>query len=181
MSYIIAFINIVLHLNEHLAVFATHYGGWIYLLLFLIIFCETGLVVTAILPGDSLIFAAGAVAATGSLNIYFLLLLLIGAAFLGNISNYYIGNKLGHLLFQNETSLFFKKSYLDKTHAFYEKYGAKTIVIARFMPIIRTFAPFIAGMGDMSTARFVIYSFIGALLWIISLRSEEHTSELQSH
>jgi len=156
-------------MNTQLGGFVAQYGLWVYAFLFLVIFCETGLVVTAIMPGDSLIFAAGAIAATGALNVYVLTLLLIAAAFLGNLSNYFIGYKLGHLFFTNENSLFLKPSYLNKTHAFYEKYGAKTVVIARFMPIVRTFAPFVAGMGEMGHAKFVFYSFLGALFWILLL------------
>lgn len=159
-------IDIVLHLNEHLVQFVSLYGAWIYVLLFVIIFCETGLVVTAILPGDSLLFAAGTIAAAGKMNIYWLIILLVVAAFLGNVVNYWIGNKLGHLLFTDEKSKLFKKSYLNKTHQFYEKYGAKTIIIARFLPIIRTFAPFVAGMGSMSIVKFLTYNLVGAVLWV---------------
>lgn len=166
MHYLISIIQFVLHLNEHLVILTAQYGPWIYSLLFLIVFCQTGLVITALLPGDSLLFAAGAVAATGALNIYILAILLIAAAISGNTVNYWIGNKIGHLLFTNEKSILFKKSYLDKTHAFYEKYGGKTIVIALFMPIIRTFAPFVAGMGDMNHFRFMLYNCIGVFLWI---------------
>ena len=169
MHYLHDSIQFIFHLNDNLIIFVQHYGLWIYALLFAIIFCETGLVVTAIMPGDSLLFAAGAMAAIGVLNIYWLLILLVVAAFLGNVTNYWIGNKLGHLLFTNEDSLFFRKSYLSKTHRFYEKYGAKTIVIARFMPIIRTFAPFVAGMGDMNHVKFIWYNFVGALLWVALL------------
>ena len=167
MEYLTHIINFILHLNIHLAAFAANHGGWVYLILFLIIFCETGLVVTAILPGDSLLFAAGTVAAAGGFNVYLLMLLLIIAAFLGNVANYWIGDKLGHLLFQKEKSLLFNKAYLAKTHEFYEKYGGKTIVIARFLPIIRTFAPFVAGMGAMSYLKFIAYNFLGAFFWVI--------------
>ncbi|MBU0455633.1 MAG: DedA family protein [Pseudomonadota bacterium] len=169
MNVLVSFLHFVLHMNTQLGGFVAQYGLWVYAFLFLVIFCETGLVVTAIMPGDSLIFAAGAIAATGALNVYVLTLLLIAAAFLGNLSNYFIGYKLGHLFFTNENSLFLKPSYLNKTHAFYEKYGAKTVVIARFMPIVRTFAPFVAGMGEMGHAKFVFYSFLGALFWILLL------------
>ncbi|MBU1629355.1 MAG: DedA family protein [Gammaproteobacteria bacterium] len=169
MNVLVSFLHFVLHMNTQLGGFVAQYGLWVYAFIFLVIFCETGLVVTAIMPGDSLIFAAGAIAATGALNVYVLTLLLIAAAFLGNLSNYFIGYKLGHLFFTNENSLFLKPSYLNKTHAFYEKYGAKTVVIARFMPIVRTFAPFVAGMGEMGHAKFVFYSFLGALFWILLL------------
>lgn len=169
MAYLHMVLQFIFHLNDHLALFAAQYGLWIYLLLFSIIFCETGLVVTAIMPGDSLLFAAGAIAALGLLNLYWLFFLLVVAAFLGNVVNYWIGNRLGHLLFVKEDSLFFKKSYLTRTHQFYERYGALTIVIARFMPIIRTFAPFVAGMGDMNPLVFMAYNFVGAFLWVALL------------
>ncbi len=169
MDYIIKFFHIIFHLNAYLPAFAAQYGIWVYVLLFLIIFCETGLVVTAIMPGDSLLFAAGAVAATGALNVYALLALLIAAAFLGNTSNYWIGKKLGHLIFRQKESFFFRQSYLDKTHRFFEKYGGKTIIIARFVPIVRTFAPFVAGIGKMSFVKFMIYNFFGAFFWVILL------------
>ena len=168
MAVITHLIDFIFNLNTYLSIFVNNYGGWVYFVLFLIVFCETGLVVTAILPGDSLLFAAGAVAAGGGgLNVYFLMILLITAAFLGNVVNYWVGDQLGHLLFKNEQSLFFKKSYLEKTHAFYEKYGGKTIVIARFIPIIRTFAPFVAGMGSMHYFKFITFNFLGAFFWVV--------------
>jgi len=167
MTFITAFFQFLFHLNQHLASYVAYYGAWVYVVMFVIIFCETGLVVTAIMPGDSLLFAAGIVAASGALNIYVLLSSLIIAAFLGNISNYWIGKEFGHWLFRNEKSKIFKKSYLDRTHTFCEKYGAKTIVIARFMPIIRTFAPFVAGMGEMNYWKFMAYNLAGALFWVL--------------
>jgi membrane-associated protein len=134
---------------------------WTYAILFLIVFAETGLVVTPFLPGDSLLFAAGAICALGSIDITTMIVLLVIAAILGDGVNYFIGDKLGH-------RLKVKKEYLDRTHAFYEKHGGKTIILARFMPIIRTFAPFVAGIGSMSYRNFVIYNVVGALLWVIS-------------
>jgi len=166
MEYIHFFINFVLHLNQYLAVLVVQYGPWVYALLFLIIFCETGIVVAACLPGDSLLFAAGALAATGAMNITLLMILLISAAFIGNTINYWVGNKIGHLLFRNEKSVIFKKSHLDKTHAFYEKHGGKTIVIGSFIPIIRTFAPFVAGMADMNHIKFMIVNVFGSIFWM---------------
>lgn len=165
--HIVYFINFILHLNAHLGFLTAQYGAWVYAALFAVIFCETGLVVTAILPGDSLLFAAGAVAARGMLDLKLLLFLLIIAAFLGNVVNYWIGRKFGHWLLARPR--FFKQSHFDRTHAFYEKYGGKTIVIARFMPIIRTFAPFVAGMGKMLHSRFIWYNFLGALFWVALL------------
>ena len=167
MTFINSFFQFLFHLNQHLATYVSYYGAWVYVVMFAIIFCETGLVVTAIMPGDSLLFAAGIVAASGALNIYILVSSLIVAAFLGNVSNYWIGKKFGHWLFRNENSKIFKHSYLNRTHAFYEKYGAKTIVIARFMPIIRTFAPFVAGMGEMNYWKFMAYNLVGAIFWVL--------------
>lgn len=166
MGYIHLFINFVLHLNQYLAILVAQYGPWVYMLLFLIIFCETGIVVAACLPGDSLLFAAGALAAAGALNITLLMLLLITAAFVGNTINYWVGNKIGHLLFRNENSIIFRKSHLDKTHAFYEKHGGKTIIIGSFIPIIRTFAPFVAGMSDMNHVKFMIVNLFGSIFWM---------------
>lgn len=164
-------IDFVLHIDQHLAALTMQYGIWIYVILFLIVFCETGLVVTPFLPGDSLLFAAGAVAATsaGSLNVHVIVLLLIKAAILGDAVNFAIGKYFGEKLFARPNSRLFKREYLDKTHAFYEKYGGKTIILARFVPIVRTFAPFVAGMGKMHYGRFIRYNVIGALIWVISL------------
>ncbi len=158
--------NIIFHLNTYLASYVKEYGFFVYIVLFLIIFCETGIIVAAILPGDSLLFAAGTLAAAGSLNIYGLLISLWFAAFIGNTINYWVGNKLGHALFQNEDSKLFKKSFLDRTHLFYEKHGGKTIMLGCFMPIIRTFAPFVAGMGKMNHAKFMVFNFFGVLFWM---------------
>ncbi len=166
MELVTYFINLFLHLDTHLATVIQTYGGWTYLLLFVIIFCETGLVVTPILPGDSLLFAAGAFAAIGSLNLAWLFGLLSIAAILGDAVNYAVGHFMGPKVFTQKNSRVFKKEYLDRTRQFYEKYGGKTIIIARFVPIVRTFAPFVAGVGDMTYWRFASYNIVGGLLWI---------------
>ncbi|HJZ39563.1 MAG TPA: DedA family protein [Bacteroidales bacterium] len=161
------FIDFVLHIDRHLAEIVTNYQSWTYAILFLIVFCETGLVVTPFLPGDSLLFAAGAVAAMDGnpLNIYFLVPLLLLAAFIGDNTNYTIGRFLGTRVYEKDYRLI-KRKYLDETHAFYEKHGGKTLIIARFMPIIRTFAPFVAGVGTMKYRRFLMFCIIGNLLWV---------------
>jgi membrane-associated protein len=158
--------DIALHLDRHLAEVIRQYGTWTYGILFLIVFLETGLVVTPLLPGDSLLFAAGAFAALGSLDIGLLFLLLAVAAILGDTLNYGIGHYLGPKVFHYEKSRFFNPDHLRRTHAFYERYGGKTIVIARFVPIVRTFAPFVAGIGAMNYRRFVVYNVAGGLLWV---------------
>lgn len=167
MELITYFIDLFLHLDRHLNEIIQDYGVWTYLILFLIIFCETGLVVTPLLPGDSLLFAAGALAATtGSpLNVVFLFFLLSVAAILGDTVNYWIGSYIGPKAFSSK-SRFLKKEYLDRTHEFYEKYGGKTIIIARFVPIVRTFAPFVAGVGSMTYWRFIVYNVVGGILWV---------------
>ena len=166
MEFIKDFIDLFLHLDTHLQTVIQNYGTWTYVILFLIIFCETGLVVTPILPGDSLLFAAGAFAATGSLDLVWLLIFLTVAAVLGDAVNYAIGYLMGPKVFAQPNSRFLKKEYLDRTHEFYEKYGGKTIIIARFVPIVRTFAPFVAGVGSMTYAKFASYNVIGGLLWV---------------
>ncbi len=158
--------DIAIHLDRYVVDIVHQYGLWTYLILFLVIFSETGFVVTPFFPGDSLLFAVGAVAAIGNLNIFGLFALLTLAALAGNITNYWIGSKVGPGIFKKEKSRFFNKEYLEKTRRFYEKYGSLTIVIARFMPFIRTFAPFVAGIGRMKYVRFLFYSFIGSLLWV---------------
>jgi membrane-associated protein len=166
MELITTFVHYFLHLDKYLDVVIRNYGFWTYLLLFLIIFCETGLVVTPILPGDSLLFAAGTFAALGSLRVEVLLMLLSIAAVAGDSVNYSIGYAVGPKVFSQRDTRFFKKEYLDRTHAFYERHGGKTIIIARFMPIIRTFAPFVAGIGSMTYARFLTYNVVGGIAWI---------------
>ena len=169
-QYFSALIDIVLHIDQHLAALAGEYGVWIYAVLFVIVFCETGLVFTPFLPGDSLLFAAGAVAASsgGSLNVHLIAALLLAAAILGDAVNFAIGKAFGARLFSRPNSRLFKPEYLQKTHAFYEKYGGKTIILARFVPVVRTFAPFVAGMGRMHYATFIRYNIIGAVLWVLS-------------
>lgn len=162
-------IDIVLHLDKHLAVMVHQYGVWIYAILFAIIFSETGFVVTPFLPGDSLLFVAGALAALGGMDIIILIAVLLAAAALGNTLNYQIGRFLGPKVFQWENSRFFNKAALLKTHAFYEKHGGKTLVISRFLPLFRTFAPFVAGIGAMTWARFSFFNLIGAFGWVVSL------------
>jgi membrane-associated protein len=165
-EFIKDFIDLFLHLDTHLQTVIQSYGTWTYVILFLIIFCETGLVVTPILPGDSLLFAAGAFAATGSLDLAWLLILLTVSAVLGDAVNYAIGHFMGPKVFSQPDSRFLKKEYLDRTHEFYERYGGKTIIIARFVPIVRTFAPFVAGVGSMTYAKFASYNVTGGLLWV---------------
>jgi len=162
------FTNLFLHVDDNLQQVIARYGSGVYALLFGIIFAETGLVVTPFLPGDSLLFAAGIFAhpQRGGLNVGVLFGILSLAAILGDTVNYHIGKAFGHRLFTNERSRLFKRSHLDKTHAFFEKHGGKTIILARFVPIVRTFAPFVAGMGSMSYGRFLLYNVTGALLWV---------------
>ena len=158
--------DIFMHLDKHLGVIIQDYGLWIYLILFLIIFCETGLVVTPILPGDSLLFAAGTFASAGSLDIKWLMVLLSIAAVTGDTVNYWIGHFAGPKVFHKEDVRFLNKKYLERTHKFYEKHGGKTIILARFVPIIRTFAPFVAGIGRMTYSHFIIYNITGGIAWI---------------
>jgi membrane-associated protein len=161
------FIDFVLHIDKHLVEIVSNYQNWTYAILFIIIFCETGLVITPFLPGDSLLFAAGAVAAMegNPLNIGFLIPLVLIAAFTGDNTNYSIGRYLGTKVYEKDYKLI-KRKYLDETHVFYEKHGGVTLVIARFMPIIRTFAPFVAGVGKMSYRRFLMFCIIGNLIWV---------------
>ena len=166
MEMIKTLFDIFMHLDRHLGSVIQAYGIWTYLILFLIIFCETGLVVTPILPGDSLLFAAGAFAAIGALDVLWLFGLLTVAAVAGDTLNYWIGHYLGPKVFHKKDVRFLNREYLDRTHRFYEKHGGKTIIIARFMPIIRTFAPFVAGIGKMTYMRFIGYNVSGGILWI---------------
>lgn len=166
MELLSAFIDIVLHLDRHLVLLIQEYGSWIYLILFLIIFCETGLVVTPFLPGDSLLFVAGALAAAGAIQVEWLAGLLMVASFSGDNSNYWIGRFVGPKVFKREGSYLLNRAYLEKTHAFYERHGGKTILFARFLPIFRTFAPFVAGIGRMCYRQFLLFSALGSAAWI---------------
>jgi membrane-associated protein len=165
MNIILYLIDLILHLDKYLGEIIQNYGTWTYLLMFLVIFMETGFVITPFLPGDSLIFAAGAFAGLGYLHIGVLFLVLGAAAIAGDTANYWIGHYIGPRAFSGNIR-FLKKEYLDRTHAFYEKHGGKTIIIARFIPIIRTFAPFIAGIGAMTYPRFIAYNVVGGLAWV---------------
>ena len=161
-------VDFILHIGDHLQELVKNYGNWIYAILFAIVFCETGLVVLPFLPGDSMLFAAGTIAAVGDMNIFVLIGLLIVAAILGDFVNFEIGKHFGQKLFSNPNSKIFKQSYLQKTHDYYERYGGRTIIIARFIPIVRTFAPFVGGMGNMNYAQFARYNILGAVLWVVS-------------
>ena len=161
-------VDFILHIGDHLQELVKNYGNWIYAILFAIVFCETGLVVLPFLPGDSMLFAAGTIAAVGDMNIFVLIGLLIVAAVLGDFVNFEIGKHFGQKLFSNPNSKIFKQSYLQQTHDYYEKYGGRTIIIARFIPIVRTFAPFVGGMGNMNYAQFARYNIVGAVLWVVS-------------
>lgn len=166
MELLVNLIDVFLHLDKHLNIIIENYGVWTYLILFLIIFLETGVVVTPFLPGDSLLFAAGNFAAIGLFDPWLLILLLSGAAILGDTVNYSIGRYMGPTVFHKENSRIFKKEYIERTHRFYEKYGGKTIILARFVPIVRTFAPFVAGVGTMSYGRFAAYNVTGGVVWV---------------
>ena len=169
MEWLTALFDVIVHLDEHLLWLARNYGVWIYAVLFLIVFCETGLVVTPFLPGDSLLFVAGTVAGAGEMNVHVMAALLILAAVLGDSVNYAVGHYLGPRVFRYEDSWFFKKAYVERTHAFFERHGGKTIVIARFVPIVRTYAPFVAGIGRMRYGRFLLFNVGGAVLWVVLL------------
>ncbi|BCB26542.1 hypothetical protein SKTS_14280 [Sulfurimicrobium lacus] len=166
MDFFSTFLDLVLHLDRHLIELISLHGAWVYVILFLVIFCETGLVVTPFLPGDSLLFVSGAIAATGAMEPQWLLVLLVSASFLGDNTNYWIGRLAGPRIFRSKSSRFLNRNYLDKTHRFYEKHGGKAILLARFFPIIRTFAPFVAGMGSMDYRRFLAFSFAGGVCWV---------------
>lgn len=168
MDLISQFIDIFLHLDKYLETIITNYGSLTYLVLFIILFCETGLVVTPFLPGDSLIFAAAAFAAVGSLNIFMLIFILLLAAIIGDTVNYHIGKYLGPKALEKENK-FIKKEHIEKTHKFYEKYGGKAIIIARFIPIVRTLAPFVAGVGEMEYKKFITYNIAGGSLWVVGV------------
>lgn len=166
MELIIYIADFFIHLDRHLGVIIQAFGSWTYVIFFLVIFCETGLVVTPFLPGDSLLFGLGTFAALGLLEIEWLLILLSIAAVAGNMVNYSIGQFVGPKVFHKENVRFLNREYLDRTHRFYEKHGGKTIVIARFIPIIRTFAPFVAGIGKMTYTRFTLYNLLGSIAWV---------------
>lgn len=167
MNLILKFIDIILHLDKYLSVITANYGIWIYAVLFIIIFLETGLVVTPFLPGDSIIFASGALAAIGAMNVMSLLIIFYISAVLGDTANYYIGKKIGSGIMEKEKVKFINKNYLIKANNFYEKHGAITIVLSRFIPIIRTFAPFVAGITKMNYRSFIKYNLIGGALWVL--------------
>lgn len=169
MDLLAQFIDLILHLDVHLAELIIQYGVWIYGILFLIIFCETGLIVTPFLPGDSLLFVTGTLAATGALDIHLLVALLIAAAILGDSVNYAFGRTAGMKLFKDEKSKIFNRAHLLKASAFYERHGGKTIIIARYLPIIRTYVPFVAGVAQMPYRRFTLFNITGAVLWVSSL------------
>lgn len=167
METLLAFIDFFIHLDHHINELLSRYGEWTYLIVFFIIFCETGLVVTPVLPGDSLLFVLGALASSGTvLNIQWLFILLSAAAILGDSLNYFIGHLLAPKVFRREKMRFVKEEYLEQARVFFEKYGGKTIIIARFIPIVRTFAPFLAGVGAMRYLKFLLYNIIGGILWI---------------
>ena len=162
-------LDLVLHLDVHLLAMVAQYGAWIYAILFAIVFCETGLVVTPFLPGDSLLFVAGAIAAAGQLDVNVLAALLVAAAFLGNLVNYAIGRWLGRHFFTDRGSRWLNPSHLDRAHAFYERHGGSAVILSRFMPIIRTYVPFVAGLAAMDARRYALFNAVGAVLWVAGL------------
>ena len=163
------FVDVIVNLDDHLQALVAAHGHWIYLILFLIVFCETGLVVTPFLPGDSLLFVAGAIAAAGGMNVHLLVVLLIVAAILGDAVNYTFGRYVGPRVFSHRQSRWLNPAHLQRAHDFYERHGGKTLIIARFVPIVRTYAPFVAGAASMTYARFAFYNISGAILWVVSL------------
>jgi len=169
MELVAALWNFLIHLDAHLAAFVAQHGAWVYALLFVIVFCETGLVVTPFLPGDSLLFVVGTLAAAGGMDIVTVMTVLVTAALTGDNVNYWIGRWAGPRVFRLEDSRWFNRRHLERTHAFYERYGGQAIILARFVPIVRTYVPFVAGVGTMPYARFLAFSVAGALLWVLSL------------
>ena len=169
MELVAALWDFFLHLDDHLAAFVAQHGAWVYGLLFVIVFCETGLVVTPFLPGDSLLFVVGTLAAAGGMDIKLVMALLIAAALCGDNVNYWIGRWAGPRVFRQEDSRWFNRKHLERTHAFYERHGGQAIILARFVPIVRTYAPFVAGIGQVDYARFLSFNIIGALIWVILL------------
>ncbi|KZL91739.1 DedA family protein [Clostridium magnum] len=166
MSIVGTLINVILHLDKYLNVILQNYGIWTYAIIFLIIFCETGLVITPFLPGDSILFAAGALAAMGSIDIFILFIVFYIAAVVGDTVNYFIGKKIGNKILEKEDIKYINKEYLNKAHRFYEKNGSMTIVLGRFIPIIRTFVPFVAGIGEMNYFQFIVYNVMGGFVWV---------------
>lgn len=166
MEYLLALTDFIVHIDAHLAAITSNYGAWTYAILFLIVFAETGLVVTPFLPGDSLLFAAGAICAIGTLDVATLVLLLIVAAILGDSLNYTIGRRFGDAIVRSRLGRYIRPEYIQRTQKFYERHGGKTIILARFMPIVRTFAPFVAGVGTMHYPRFLAYNVIGGIVWV---------------
>jgi membrane-associated protein len=169
METLAALWDLVVHLDRHLAAFVAQHGTWVYALLFAIVFCETGLVVTPFLPGDSLLFVTGALAAAGGMDIAVVIAVLVSAALCGDNVNYWIGRWIGPRVFHYKESRWFNPKHLERARAFYERHGGKTIIIARFVPIVRTYVPFVAGVGAMPYLRFLSFSIVGALVWVISL------------
>ncbi len=169
MELLAALWDLAVRLDVHLATFVAQHGAWVYALLFTIVFCETGLVVTPFLPGDSLLFVAGAIAAAGGMDITALMAVLVAAALCGDNVNYWFGRWLGPRVFHYEGSRWLNRKHLERTHAFYERHGGKTIIIARFVPIVRTYVPFVAGVGAMPYARYLAFCVVGALVWVVSL------------
>lgn len=167
MSIIGTFINVILHLDKYLNIIFQSFGIWTYIIIFIIIFCETGLVVTPFLPGDSILFAAGTLASIGSLNVFTLFAVFFISAVAGDTVNYYIGKKIGSGILEKKDMKFVNKEYLNKAHRFYEKHGSMTIALGRFIPIIRTFVPFVAGIGEMNYSRFITYNMLGGFLWVL--------------
>lgn len=166
MELLLQAVDVLLHVDRYLNTIAADYGTWTYFILFMIVFCETGLVVTPFLPGDSLLFAAGALSGAGVLDPNLIFVLLVAAAFTGDNVNYWIGRRVGPAVFEREHTRFFKKEHLMKAHAFYERHGGKTIILARFVPIVRTFSPFVAGIARMTYTHFLAYSVAGAVIWV---------------
>jgi membrane-associated protein len=169
MELVAQFLDIVLHLDRHLVALVQQYGAWVYAILFAIIFAETGFVVTPFLPGDSLLFVAGAVAASGAMDVHLLVVLLILAAIAGNTVNYAVGRWLGKTFFKDRGSRWLNPKHLDKAHAFYEHHGGKAVIISRFLPIVRTYIPFVAGLGAMDPGRYTTFNVAGGVLWVASL------------
>ena len=169
MELLATFLDLVLHLDRHLVELVREYGVWVYAILFAIIFSETGFVVTPFLPGDSLLFVAGAVAASGAMNVHLLVVLLVAAAVAGNTVNYAVGRWLGKRFFTDRGSRWLNPRHLEKAHAFYERHGGKAVIISRFLPIVRTYIPFVAGLGAMEPARYTAFNVAGGVLWVASL------------